>query len=136
MRTLLTDVLNEKTQRELHGGDDEDPNSPGGNLGVYLNRYAPILKHKSFAEEKEWRIISRPLPCTRKGFDFRPGTSMLIPYYRIPLTGGMQAFQIEEIGVGPTPHSRQSQRSLQSLLVKHDLKTTKVRNTAAPFRSW
>jgi hypothetical protein len=48
----------------------------------------------------------------------------------------MQAFQIEEIVVGPTHHSRQSQRSLQSLLVKHDLKTTKVRNTAAPFRNW
>src|SRR5262249_9648882 len=29
----------------------------------YLNRYAPILKHKSFEEEREWRIISRPLMC-------------------------------------------------------------------------
>jgi hypothetical protein len=79
---------------------------------------------------------SRPLPCTLAGFDFRAGTSMLVPYYKIPLSTDTQAFQIEEIVIGPTPHSRQSRRSLQSLLVKHDLGKTKVRNTAAPLRNW
>ena len=33
LRTLLTDVLNENTQKELDGGDDGDP-KPGGNLGA------------------------------------------------------------------------------------------------------
>jgi hypothetical protein len=135
MRTLLTDVLHENTQRELDGDDKEDK-IPGGNLGAYLNRYAPILKHKSFAEEREWRIISRPLPITREGFDFRAGASMLIPFFKIPLFTDTLPFQVEEVVVGPTPHSGQSRRSLQSLLVKHGCKKTKVRNTAAPFRNW
>jgi hypothetical protein len=135
MRALITDVLNENTQEELSGGRDEGTRILGGNLAAYLNRYSPILKHKAFAEEKEWRIISRPLSSTLDGFDFRPGPGMLIPYYKIPLATDRQAFRIEEIIVGPTPHSRQSRRSLQSLLVKHDLKI-KVRNTAAPFRNW
>jgi hypothetical protein len=136
MRTLLTDVLNENTQKELDGGDDKDPRIPGGNLAAYLNRYAPILKHKSFAEEKEWRIISRPLPSTRDGFDFRAGRSMLVPYFKIPLSTDTQPFQIEEIVIGPTPHSKQSRRSLQSLVKKHALNHTKIRNTGAPFRNW
>ena len=57
---------------------------------------------------------------------------MLVPYYKIPL----EPFAIEDIVIGPTPHPTQSERSLKSLLVKHGLKTTKVRNTSAPFRNW
>ncbi len=120
MRTLLTDVLSQNAHRELNGG--EDRKIPGGSLAAWVNRYAPILKHKSFAEEKEWRIISHPLSCPFNGFDFRPGTAMLIPYYKILLTTDIQTFQIEEIVVGPTPHSRQSRRSLQSLLVPNQVR--------------
>lgn len=69
------------------------------------------------------------------GFDFRAGTSMLVPYYRIRLSTDTQAFQIEKIVIGPTPNSRQSRRSLQTRLVKHDLETTKVRKLLAwPLR--
>jgi hypothetical protein len=134
LRTLLNDVLGENTQKELDGRGEE--RIPGGNLAAYLNRYAPILKHKSFAAEKEWRIISRPLSCTRERFEFRPGTSMLVPYFRIPLAGAAETLQIEEILVGPTPHPHQSRQSVQSLLLKHGLRTTKVHNTVAPFRNW
>jgi hypothetical protein len=130
MRALLGDVLHENEQRDPN---DED-NIPGGNLAAYLNRYAPILKHKSFEEEQEWRIITRPLPSTR--FEFRAGTSMLIPFYKLSLSTDADAFHIDEVIVGPTPNSGQSRRSLQSLLVKHKLRKTRVRNTATPFRNW
>jgi len=132
MRTLLNDVLREN--QSLHPSDDK--RVPGGNLREYLNRYAPILKHKTFEEEQEWRIISQPLSCTRHGFDFRAGPSMLIPFFRVPLSTDGEAFHIEEIVIGPTPHSRQSRRALQSLLTKYDLRDTKVRNTQTPFRNW
>jgi len=132
MRALLNDVLHENEQRE----PNDDERVDGGNLGAYLNRYAPILKHKSFEEEQEWRIISRPLPCSRDGFTFRPGTSMLIPFFKIPLFTETERFQIKEVIVGPPPNSRQSRRSVQSLLVKHKLRETKVHNTAAPFKNW
>jgi Protein of unknown function (DUF2971) len=133
MRALLKDVLQENEQRAPRRGRS---NIPGGNLAAYLNRYAPILKHKSFEEEQEWRIISRPLSCTFDGFAFRAGTSMLIPFFKIPLSTDADPLTIEEVIVGPTPNSRQSRRSLQSLLERHDLSATKVRNTAAPFRNW
>jgi hypothetical protein len=132
MRTLLNDVLREN--QSLHPSDDK--RVPGGNLREYLNRYAPILKHKTFEEEQEWRIISQPLSCTRHGFDFRAGPSMLIPFFRVPLSTDGEPFHIEEIVIGPTPHSRQSRRALQSLLTKYDLRDTKVRNTQTPFRNW
>ena len=37
-----------------------------GNLIAYSNRYATILKHEMFSEEREWRI---PLPLHRDSKD-------------------------------------------------------------------
>jgi hypothetical protein len=134
MRRLLEDILEEDAQNRAKGKVTHQP--PGGNLTAYLVRYAPILKHSSFAEEREWRIISRPLPCTHERFGYRAGRSMLTPYYRILLSGENLVFQVEEIIVGPTPNLTQSRRAVQGLLAKHKLKGTKVRNTAVPYRNW
>jgi hypothetical protein len=134
MQTLTKDVIQEHLVRNVDDLDDEGWSVPGGNLVAYLNRYAPILKHKSFAEEKEWRIISRPLSSRR--LEFRPGRSMLIPYYRFPLGTSPSPFRIEEIIVGPTPHPDESLQSLKSFLLKHGLKTTGARSTTTQFRNW
>jgi hypothetical protein len=135
VRLLLGDVLDELTKR---GPYDETkmPNPRGGNLIAYLNRYAPILKHKSFEEEREWRIISRPLACSFERFGYRAGSSMLIPYFRVPLVIGDESLQIEQMFIGPTPHSRQSRHSLQGCLLRHHLRETKVLNSGTPFRNW
>jgi hypothetical protein len=101
-----------------------------------LKRYAPILKHKSFEEEREWRIISRPLPCSLERFAYRAGTSMLIPYFRLALAVTDDPLQIDEIVVGPTPHSRQSRDSVAGLLIRHGVEHPKVRKSATPFRNW
>lgn len=137
IRTLLENVLTENLQKRAgtQAAANEPTQPPGGNLVAYLNRYAPILKHKSFSEEREWRIISRPLMCSRDRFGYRTGMSMLVPYYRIPLCTERQPFTIEEIVVGPTPHPEQSIRSVSGLLVRHGLQE-KVRNSQVPYRSW
>ena len=138
VRTLLQDVLAENLQRRANPIEAHNDLGipPGGSLVAYLNRYAPILKHKSFCEEREWRIVSRPLFCLREGFGYRAGTSMLIPYFRIPLSPAQQPFNIEEIIVGPTPHPEQSIRSVKGLLIRHRLDNAQVRNSDAPYRNW
>jgi len=135
IRTLLEDVLDENSRLKQVG--QEDPvRQPGGGLVAYLNRYAPILKHQSFSEEQEWRIVSRPLFCSREGFGYRSGTSMLIPYYRIPLSSEKLAFCVGEVVVGPTPHPEQSERSVRGLLIQHGLRDAFVRQSNVPYRNW
>jgi hypothetical protein len=139
VRTLLQDVLAENLQARANSSAvdaDEPKQPPGGNLVAYLNRYAPILKHKSFSDEREWRIISRPLFCSHERFGYRAGASMLVPYFRIPLSSEQQPFNIEKIIVGPTPHPEQSMRSVKGLLTRHDLSNTIVRNSEVPYRNW
>ena len=137
VRALLRDVLRENMARVTEGEfESEDSDLPrGGNLIAYLNRYAPILKHETFSEEREWRIVTRPLTCRLERFDYRPGRSMLIPYYRIPLAGANCDFGIERIVVGPVPHGDQAVDAVKSLVVKHRLEV-QVLGSDVPFRNW
>ena len=137
VQTLLQDVLQENKERVDHATkDEEDWDLPrGGNLIAYLNRYAPILKHESFSEEREWRIVTSPRMCVQERFDYRPGRSMLIPYYRVPLAGEEVEFAIERIVVGPSPHADQAVEVVKSLAVKYRLKPS-VQPSAVPFRNW
>ena len=87
---------------------------------------APILKHKKFKEEDEWRLISKPRGID--GVQFRTGKSMLIPYVKINLdeslnmVGGDNNTEIfcciPEIYFGPTPHPNLSRTSLEMMLRK------------------
>lgn len=136
IRGLLGDVLAENLWRHSNlsrGADDYLP--PGGNLVSYLNKYAPILKHSSFAEEKEWRIISRPLSCCGERFGYREGKSMLIPFYRIPLHTPEHPFRVAEVVIGPTPYALESERSVKGLLVRCQLPQS-TKRSSVPYRNW
>ena len=140
VQTLLQDVLqelqeNRKRVDQATKGEEYLDLPRGGSLIAYLNRYAPILKHDSFSEEREWRIVTRPLTCCLERFDYRPGRSMLIPYYRIPLAGEEVELAIERIVVGPSPHAAQAVEVVKSLAVKYRLKPD-VQLSAVSFRNW
>ena len=134
IRALVEDVLEENIEGTLWEHKYHVPK--GGNLCAYLHRYAPILKDPSFEEEKEWRIISKPLSCSFERFEFRPGNSMLIPYYRFPLSNEKVPFDVHEIVVGPTPHPAQAKPSASSFLVSQGVLDIPVNNSIVPYRSW
>jgi len=141
IRTLLEDVLEENRKRRSEEQGRYIPTQ--GNLVAYLNRYAPILKHKSFKEESEWRIIIRPRMCVDERFSYRIGPSMLIPYFRLSI-GDAEALGIQEIVVGPTPHPKEALASVRGLLIKNEIPVfaphspcgVKVRRSEVPFRNW
>lgn len=130
IKELVAKVLEENKDRP----DGELP--LGGNLCAYLNRYAPILKNAKFADEKEWRIITRPLFCANERFEYRPGSSMLIPYYRFPLTDEQDRLQIDEVVLGPTPHQVPSLWSVRGFLESQNLSNVRTKQSAVPYRNW
>ncbi len=136
IRALVEEVFEENLATQDTRKSDEHRLAQGGSLCAYLNRYAPILKHRSFAEEREWRIISRPLFCQLPQFDFREGNSSLIPYFKLPLCDKDSTFRVHEIVVGPTPDEHRSIRSVRSFLVRNDLEETSVTSSEVPYRNW
>jgi hypothetical protein len=117
---------------------------PTSNIIPLLNQYAPLLKHPSFSEEREWRLISRPLSCDDDQYDHRLGKSMLIPYYKFCLEDKNDKFILDEVVIGPTPHPLESELSIHSLLASRDLigygplydQSVKTRVSKVPFRNW
>jgi hypothetical protein len=100
-----------------------------------LARLAPVLKNSSFGEEREWRLIFRPLMVTQ--MLFREGRSMLVPYARLELKGELNAY-LSSVTIGPCPNMSLSIASTAMLLRCHGVKDaeSKVIGSKIPYRNW
>lgn len=140
---VLEEILMHRGDAQL---DDDFFWHRGGNLIPYLHRLAPVIKDSSFRDEKEWRIITRPLMCSLERFNFRQGKSTIVPYYRFPLSKAVDESEpssICEVVIGPTPNLSLSAMSVNSLLVSHKLVghfvrggSVSVKESKIPYRAW
>ena len=133
VRDVIRQVLGDTEGRLKNAGDGLSVSTAGAKLNAHLLAYAAMLKHQSFKAEREWRI-SGLFNCKR--FNYRSGTSMLIPYYPMPLTSSDVQFSIEEIVVGPAPYPKQASRSVESLLTTYGLQNVNVVESTVPYRNW
>lgn len=93
-----------------------------------------IVKHPSFEEEQEWRLMAVT------GFDergetvcFREGSSMLIPYIELHLPEDRPL--LSKVILGPSQHSDLSMYALSRLIVDTGL-CNSLRNSLIPYREW
>jgi hypothetical protein len=133
MEALVAEVYDQIIEGRRTG--DVHPRK-SGNMSAFLHRFAPILKDPAFADEQEWRIISRPLMNSFEEFNFREGASALVPYYRLALKDDGVDFQIDELVVGPTPNPALSVDSVGNFLVSQELRDVPVRSSKVPYRNW
>ncbi len=100
-------------------------------------RIAALLKHPSFAEEDEWRIVSPVITDYLSApVKFREGKSMLIPYYEFPLSLQNEAIPIEHLFLGPTPNSALSLNSIRLYLRKQGIQLDKdITYCDIPYRN-
>lgn len=136
MREILLEVF-ETNMRLISNGSYDDFN--GGDAAARMNQLAGIFKDRSFKEEKEWRLLSRPLSCAQEAFKLRPGASMLIPYFEKDLKDAQGVMQLKQVIAAPTPHPELSCSSLETLLIKHGYREearSRVQSSAIPFRNW
>jgi Protein of unknown function (DUF2971). len=99
--------------------------------------YAPIIKHSSFIEEKEWRLIIVNEEPISNFYKFRPGESYIIPYLEIPIE---PENIIKEIYLGPTPNEKLALKSLKEYCSKNNIlakdTNNKINYCEIPYRSW
>jgi len=119
----------------------EDPERPrtfvvlktGGDFTENLAKLAPLIKNRAFQEEKEWRLVSTR-GITNERLSFRPGRSMLTPYFRF-LLGSEVSNYLRSIVVGPTPHLELAEMATKSLMSQWPSRV-KVESSKAPYRNW
>lgn len=97
-------------------------------------QFGPILKHPSFSEEKEWRLISPPTSIKHSQVSFREGKYMIIPYFEFELVDNQEKMFVELI-VGPTPHKDLAINSACNLLsakgINYEITSSKI-----TYRGW
>ncbi|CAN5915839.1 DUF2971 domain-containing protein [soil metagenome] len=94
-------------------------------------KYAPLFKHPSFREEREWRIVS----TRSNNRKLRQGKSFLVPYLDLLLCDVDEHVKIEEVVVGPTPHAELARNSC-TMLLKQFKAETKTTESEIPYRNW
>ncbi len=89
---------------------------------IDLLRIAAVLKHPSFREEKEWRIVS-PVIANTAGAPilFREGHAMLVPYIEFDLGLDEKPPVLDHLYLGPTANVNISMNSLKMFLEQHGI---------------
>lgn len=104
-----------------------------------LLRIAVILKHPSFQEEEEWRIVSPIITdYLTSPVLFREGTSMLVPYFEFDLRFQQnESMVLEHLFLGPTPNINLSMNSLTLYLAKRGFRPRRgISYCQIPYRQW
>lgn len=94
----------------------------------------PILKHRSFLEEKEWRLISYPKDSRDPLWGYRAGKSMIIPHFVFKLGSAVDENPISEIIVGPTSQQLLTMSAVSNLLCSNKIKCKSVAHSSIPYR--
>lgn len=92
-----------------------------------LLRISAILKHPSFSEEKEWRVVS-PIftDFTTSSVQFREAHAMLVPFINFALSPEKnRPLQLEHVFLGPTTNIKISMNSLRMFLTQNDINPVK-----------
>lgn len=98
---------------------------------------ATVLKHPSFQEEEEWRVVSPTITdFMQAAVKFREGTSMLVPYVELELREGTdQPLKLDHLYLGPTPNRMISMNSLAMFLASHGIQPARgVSYCQIPYR--
>ncbi len=103
-----------------------------------LLRIAAMLKHPSFREEEEWRIVSPVITdYVEAPVLFRESASMLVPYIEFAFIARNDSpIELEHLFLGPTPNITISMNSLTMFLAKKGIRPAKgISYCQIPFRA-
>ncbi len=126
VESILTSIENLATQR----GENTDTSQRHASESFHdvfeevegdLVRIAALLKHGTFNEEQEWRIVSPIITeHSQAPIEYREGRSMLIPFMEFFLQkDASNHVPLEHVFLGPTPNVDNSMTSLTRFLTKH-----------------
>jgi hypothetical protein len=97
-----------------------------------LLRVAAAIKDPSFAEEREWRLISGRLD--RPKMSFRAGKHTLIPYHRLALRD-LEGQDLRVL-VGATQHPTLAMGAVLEVMQHEGLRYSSLDHSKVSFRDW
>jgi len=126
---LLKEIRNEvKNEIDIDSDTDSDKYNYYSNLYEKMIKIAPFIKHNSFEDEEEWRIVIR---TKRENVNIRKCGMVFKPYYELDISN----VPLKEIIIGPNGNSEYIKSSVEFLCSKfnkNDLPN--IKNSEIPYR--
>ncbi|MGI4821606.1 MAG: DUF2971 domain-containing protein [Janthinobacterium lividum] len=130
-------------RRLLHGDTPERTKNFALVCRDYLVQVALLMKHSSFQEEQEWRLISSGVDeMSHNGISFRGSPKGIIPFFKFKLTSTEYPDLVARDGdnlvvfVGPSPDRDNRQIALQFLLSHHFGYGAYHGASSIPYKTW
>ena len=107
----------------------------------HVTRFGPTLKHPTFREEREWRLISPMLQEPHQQLDFRGTPNRVVPFCRFRLATESHPDLVRPgpnqltVIVGPTSDRDSSGMAIQFLMTTL-FGTSRFGSSGIPFRAW
>ena len=108
-------------------------------VAVDLATYGPLLKHQSFAEEKEWRIVTPQISIGDPRLHFRSAGGRIVPFAPVELKDCLEKRGREDgtlIVAGPGSHQHLASYAMQALSHRATGPGVGLSTSAAPYRQW
>lgn len=123
----------DSAQKDKQNESDELANSISNEFIISLFALAPMIKHSSFKEEKEWRIVFSSI-MGKQDIQFRATDSNVIPYIEMPLCHSGNEIEFKKIFIGPSSSNQYSKEAVLQLLEKNKVQDNAIRLSNAPYR--
>ena len=129
---------------EMNGSSEKDEQRAAASISQEFikdfYKWGPLLKHPTFKEEKEWRLISDPADYQNPNIRFRPGNYTIIPYYAISLEvfNDRKDNKIDlgffDVLIGPSPLKDLPWQGVMQLLYSRNIHFTQITPSSIPYR--
>lgn len=138
---LLSNII-DKAEQEVLPSIEASQDIQKAVIDSALNRYgdnfikiAPLIKHYTFSEEREWRLFSRPIRTTDPRWNVRSGRSTLIPYVNIDLKEDDGRIPLKNVYVGPGTNRQLAMDALSSYMVNQSGKGWGTTQSLIPYHT-
>lgn len=98
--------------------------------------FLACLKHPAFEAEREYRLVSPPIPFTDPSINFRAGMTTLVPFYVFDLLDDeVRHFPAADLVVGPTLDPEISRHAVHAVYQKYRVeRTITIHDSRIPYR--
>jgi hypothetical protein len=130
---LVATELVEKSLRMRQEDQTIEPIAVAEFFAFQLSLIAPALKHESFSEEREWRIVSPLIPSQRSQVGVRETAGRLVPYFDFKLTE-RRHLRLGRVRVGPASDRTRALAGTTETLEIYEVAVREVLPSSIPYR--
>ncbi len=114
------------------------------NFAQDVATYGPVLKHRSFYEEREWRLVSSTLDIGHPKILHRAGRHSTVPYVEFDLVDDVNPTLVDlgngkgslTVCVGPTADTQSARSAVEPLVLEQFGQGVFFSGSDSPYRAW